>query len=152
MADSETKKPTRTALIQQGSVQALVDALALLVLELRAAAGVDLLGEPSSLDVARLAGSPEAGLLAAATQLQGLLRMSPDGVTAMQVVEAARGGNPAPAQERGAEVRLSLSDDGFVLLKAFHAGAVVDSFMCSDAALNRNLAELVPLLRGRATL
>jgi hypothetical protein len=149
---NDVGKPTCTALMQQGCVQTLADALASLVLELRAAAGVDLLGEPSSVDVARLAGSPESGLLAAAIQLRGLLQMSPDGATAMQAAEAAQGGNSVPAQERGAEVRFCLCDDGFVQLKAFHAGAVVDSFMCSDAALNRNMDELIPLLRGRLSL
>ena len=152
MANSDSNTSNRLLLVQQGSVQALADALALLVLELRAAAGVGAASDPGVLDVARLSGLTESGLLAAAIRLQSLLLLAPAGRAAFDMQAAREREGSAPVPPREPEVLLSLWRDGVVQVKAFHAGCAVDSFACTDDALARNLGELLPLLRSRVTL
>lgn len=136
--------------LQQGDPKALAEAVACLTEELYAAAGVDPAADPSSIEVACMGDVAKAGLLASAIRLRCILQMSPDGNRAMRKLGMMK---PEAGMALGAvhaEVRVTLCDSSWLQVTAFRNGANPDSFICSDAALERNLGELVPELRNGA--
>lgn len=144
---SQCATPHLPMLVGQGSADAFIEAAALLMEELYIAAGVDPAVDPSSLQVASMGGAAEAGMLAAAIRLRGLLLSAPDGVAVLSRVGWAQGALVQGSDPQQVELRIRLQGE-FVAAKAFRNGAVLDSFSCSDEALARNLGELLPALRS----
>lgn len=144
---SQFATPNLPMLVSQGSGDAFIEAVALLMEELYVAAGLDPAVDPSSLHVASMGGTAEAGMLAAAIRLRGLLLSAPDGVAVLSRVGWAWGALVQGSDPQQVELRIRLQGES-VAAKAFRNGAVLDSFSCSDEALARNLGELLPALRS----
>lgn len=144
---SQCATPNLPLLVGQGSADAFIEAAALLMEELYIAAGVDPAVDPGSLQVASMGGTAEAGMLAAAIRLRGLLLSAPDGVAVLSRVGWAQGALVQGSGQQQAELRIRLWGESLAV-KAFRDGAVLDSFSCSDEALARNLGELLPALRS----
>ena len=147
---SQFATPNLPMLVSQGSGDAFIEAVALLMEELYIAAGVDPAVDPSSLQVASMGGAAEAGMLAAAIRLRGLLLSAPDGVAVLSRVGWAQGAVVQGSGQQRAELRLRVWGESLAV-KAFRDGKVLDSFSCSDEALARNLGELLPALRGQVS-
>lgn len=147
---SQFATPNLPMLVSQGSGDAFIEAVALLMEELYIAAGVDPAVDPTSLQVASMGGTAEAGMLAAAIRLRGLLLSAPDGVAVLSRVGWAQGALVQGSGQQQAELRIRLWGESLAV-KAFRDGTVLDSFSCTDEALARNLGELLPALRGQVS-